>query len=175
MRPEQPGANRPHQEVEDRPPLCSQTLADGEHTVGVLVLSNFGKMPELRFGSVPFGRIIAPQFESHDRRRSSSGSIITVVATDAPLASNQLTRLAKRAALGIGRAGSSAAGGAGRRVSTRQNPQARVHRSPSTMNVAVRSFQHSLRFGQPASSHTVTSPWPRTVCFRASTSRSCTT
>ena len=79
------------------------------------------------------------------------------------------------AAAAATRAGSSAAGGAGRRVSTRQKPQARVHRSPSTMKVAVRSFQHSLRFGQPASSHTVTSPWPRTVCFRASTSRSCTT
>ena len=55
-------------------------------------------------------------------------------------------------------------------VSTRQNPQARVQRSPSTMNVAVPSAQHSLRFGQPASSHTVTRPRSRTVFFIASTS-----
>ena len=49
----------------------------------------------------------------------------------------------------------------GLRVSTRQNPHARVQRSPSTMNVAVPSAQHSDRFGQPASSHTVTRPRSR--------------
>ena len=54
------------------------------------------------------------------------------------------------------RAGSSLAGGSGLRVSTKQKPHARVQRSPSTMNVAVPSFQHSDRLGQPASSHTVT-------------------
>ena len=68
------------------------------------------------------------------------------------------------------RSGSSAAGGSGWRVSTRQNPHARVHRSPSTMNVAVPSAQHSDRFGQPASSHTVTSPRSRIVRFSSSTS-----
>ena len=41
-------------------------------------------------------------------------------------------------------------------MSTRQNPQARVQRSPNTINVAVPSLQHSERLGQPASSHTVT-------------------
>ena len=73
------------------------------------------------------------------------------------------------------RAGSSSAGANGLRVSTRQKPHARVHRSPSTMNVAVPSAQHSLRFGQPASSHTVTSPRSRTVFFNAITSGPCTT
>ncbi len=68
------------------------------------------------------------------------------------------------------RSGSSAAGASGCLVSTRQNPQARVHRSPSTMNVAVPSLQHSDRFGQPASSHTVTSPRSRIVRFSSSTS-----
>ena len=58
----------------------------------------------------------------------------------------------------------------GLRVSTRQKPHARVHRSPSTMNVAVPAAQHSLRFGHPASSHTVTRPCSRTVFFIASTS-----
>ena len=68
------------------------------------------------------------------------------------------------------RAGSSADGASGRRVSTRQKPHALVHRSPSTMNVAVPSLQHSDRFGQPASSQTVTSPRSRTVRFSSSTS-----
>ena len=63
-----------------------------------------------------------------------------------------------------------APGGSGWRVSTRQNPHARVQRSPSTMNVAVPSAQHSDRFGQPASSHTVTRPRSRTVCLSAITS-----
>ncbi len=68
------------------------------------------------------------------------------------------------------RAGSSAAGASGLRVSTRQNPHARVQRSPRTMNVAVPSAQHSDRFGQPASSHTVTRPRSRIVFLSASTS-----
>ena len=61
-------------------------------------------------------------------------------------------------------------GASGLRVSTRQKPHARVQRSPSTMNVAVPSAQHSDRFGQPASSHTVTRPRSRTVRLSASTS-----
>ena len=73
------------------------------------------------------------------------------------------------------RAGSSTCGASGWRVSTRQNPHARVQRSPSTMNVAVPSAQHSDRLGQPASSHTVTRPRSRTVCLSAITSGpSCT-
>jgi hypothetical protein len=48
-------------------------------------------------------------------------------------------------------------------VLTWQKPQARVQRSPLIMNVAVPSAQHSNMFGQPASSHTVTRPSPRTV------------
>ncbi|CAB4634510.1 unannotated protein [freshwater metagenome] len=55
------------------------------------------------------------------------------------------------------RSGSSEAGGSGLRVSIRQNPHARVQRSPRTMKVAVPSFQHSERLGHPASSQTVTS------------------
>ena len=74
-----------------------------------------------------------------------------------------------RATASATRSGSSAAGGTGLRVSTRQKPQARVHRSPRIMNVAVPSAQHSLRLGQPASSHTVTRPRSRTVRFSVST------
>ena len=55
-------------------------------------------------------------------------------------------------------------------MSTRQNPQARVQRSPLIMNVAVPSDQHSDRFGQPASSHTVTRSRSRIVLRMAMTS-----
>ena len=77
---------------------------------------------------------------------------------------------------GLGhRAGSSASGAIGLRVSTRQNPHARVQRSPSTMNVAVPSAQHSDRFGQPASSQTVMRSSSRSVRRSANTSGPCFT
>ena len=84
-----------------------------QHTIGVLVLSNFGVRRNLRIDGVPVGEILEPEFDHLSKRRSNYGSIICVVATDAPLLPNQLTRLSKRAALGIGRAGSYAAHGSG--------------------------------------------------------------
>lgn len=80
--------------------------------VGVLVMSNFGYLEDLRIDGRAVGRILAERWPDV-QRRISYGSIICVVATDAPLTSHQLNRLAKRAALGIGRAGSVAAHGSG--------------------------------------------------------------
>ena len=68
------------------------------------------------------------------------------------------------------RSGSIGSVGSGWRVSTRQKPHARVQRSPLIMNVAVPSAQHSDRFGQPASSHTVTRSRSRIVLRMAMTS-----
>ena len=85
----------------------------GGYTIGVLVMSNFGNMHELRMGGIPVGRILAPLYADHRKRRSSYGSIIAVLATNAPLSSHQLNRLSKRVALGIGRVGSIAAHGSG--------------------------------------------------------------
>lgn len=83
------------------------------HTLGVLVQSNFGVMRTLRINGAPVGELLAPEFAEADRRVRNAGSIICVVATDAPLLSSQITRLCKRAALGIGRVGSFAAHGSG--------------------------------------------------------------
>jgi D-aminopeptidase len=83
------------------------------YTVGVLVLSNFGHMADLRVDGSPVGSIVKPLFDGEGRRRRSYGSIIVVVATDAPILSAQLVRVAKRAALGVGRVGSYAAHGSG--------------------------------------------------------------
>ena len=85
----------------------------GGHTVGVLVMSNFGVMRQLRVGGLPVGEILDDRFGELPRRERSYGSIIAVIATDAPLITHQLNRLAKRAALGIGRVGSSAMHGSG--------------------------------------------------------------
>ncbi|MBF0207143.1 MAG: P1 family peptidase [Oligoflexia bacterium] len=85
----------------------------GGHTVGVLVMSNFGEMKDLRIDGIPVGKVLAPRYEHFRKRNNTFGSIIAVVATDAPLHSHQLDRLAKRAALGIGKIGSYAAHGSG--------------------------------------------------------------
>ena len=85
----------------------------GGFTIGVLVMSNFGHMQGLRMGGYPVGEFVAPYFAHVAKRRSLYGSIIAVVATDAPLMTHQLNRLCKRAALGLGRTGSYAAHGSG--------------------------------------------------------------
>jgi D-aminopeptidase len=84
----------------------------GDYTLGVLVQSNFGVMRSLRVNGAPVGEVLEPEMRS-DRRVTNAGSIITIIATDAPLLSSQLVRLCKRAALGIGRIGSFAAHGSG--------------------------------------------------------------
>lgn len=85
----------------------------GGFTVGILVMSNFGIMEDLRIDGAPLGRELAGKFKEKDRRVDNYGSIIAVVATNAPLLTHQLNRLAKRVALGIGRVGSYAAHNSG--------------------------------------------------------------
>jgi D-aminopeptidase len=84
---------------------------EGGYTIGVLVNTNFGHLEDLRIQGAPLGLVLAelPEFIKLERRRTSYGSIIAIVATDAPLLPHQITRLCKRAALGIGRGGSWAA------------------------------------------------------------------
>ncbi len=82
------------------------------YTVGVLVMSNVGRLEDLRVDGVPVGEEINRLF-TEERRRSLYGSVIAVVATNAPLIPFQLNRLAKRVALGLGRTGSYAAHGSG--------------------------------------------------------------
>lgn len=86
---------------------------DGGYTVGLLVMSNFGVMDNLRMDGIPVGRMLKPHFTNWDIRQHNYGSIIAVLATDAPLLPHQIGRICKRVALGIGRAGSHAAHGSG--------------------------------------------------------------
>lgn len=92
---------------------------DGGYTLGVLVNANHGRRPELIMGGIPVGQLYdgAPTRTSEvsDGRDAgaSEGSIIIVIATDAPLDGRQLTRLAKRATLGLARTGSTARHGSG--------------------------------------------------------------
>ena len=91
------------------------TEKDGAYTVGVLVQCNYGSRQNLRIAGIPVGREIpasdASAFLPSDI--ADRGSIIVVVATDAPLVSHQLKRLARRVSLGLGRNGSISGNGSG--------------------------------------------------------------
>ena len=81
----------------------------GGYTVGVLVQCNYGQRDQLRIAGVPVGREIpGPKVWDDD-----VGSIIVVVATDAPLIPTQLKRVARRVTLGLGRDGSYSGDGSG--------------------------------------------------------------
>jgi L-aminopeptidase/D-esterase-like protein len=82
---------------------------NGGYTVGVLVQCNYGWRDQLRIAGVPVGREISEKKVRND----DVGSIIIVVATDAPLIPPQLKRLARRASLGLGRDGSFSGDGSG--------------------------------------------------------------
>jgi D-aminopeptidase len=88
----------------------------GGFTVGVLVQANFGRRSQLRIAGAPVGTEITENqiaYESSPRFDTDVGSIIIVVATDAPLLAHQLKRLARRASLGVARTGSSSGNGSG--------------------------------------------------------------
>jgi len=91
--------------------------AAGGYTVGVLVQANFGRRPQLRVAGVPVGQEVpdeTPQALVRDAaRRGDLGSIIVVVATDAPLLPHQLDRVARRVPLGLARTGSTSGNGSG--------------------------------------------------------------
>jgi D-aminopeptidase len=79
------------------------------HTVGALVLANYGLLPNLVWAGQAIGPGIATRIDDRARRQAAEaekGSIIMVLATDAPLDARQLRRLALRAAAGLARTGS---------------------------------------------------------------------
>lgn len=98
----------------------------GDYTLGVLVNANHGRRPELVVDGVPVGRLYDEEARSGGERTGDAfgpteqgsralqeGSIIIVIATDAPLDSRQLSRLARRAPLGLARTGSTSRHGSG--------------------------------------------------------------
>lgn len=89
-------------------------VGDSTWTVGVLVQTNFGSADELTIVGVPVGRTLGKSgLSSLAPPKGPLGSIMVVVATDAPLSDRNLRRLASRAMLGIGRTGSSVDNGSG--------------------------------------------------------------
>jgi D-aminopeptidase len=90
------------------------TVGDSAWTVGVLVQTNFGGSRDLILMGVPVGRLLGRDgVTGGARSQGVKGSIMIVVATDAPLSDRNLERLASRAALGLGRTGAIAGNGSG--------------------------------------------------------------
>jgi D-aminopeptidase len=85
-------------------------IGDSTYTIGVLVQSNFGRKKNLTIDGVPIGVELKDtlNYEMHkmaQNHQEGDGSIIVVLATDAPLLPHQLKRMAERIALGVGKVG----------------------------------------------------------------------
>jgi D-aminopeptidase len=89
--------------------------AAGRYTVGVLVQANYGLRDTLRIAGVPVGRHLTRNraYAEAEPATEETGSIIVVVATDAPLLPHQLKRVVKRVSLGVARVGGMAGNGSG--------------------------------------------------------------
>jgi D-aminopeptidase len=81
------------------------------YTLGVLVLSNFGKLSDFTFLGTPIGQRLAPIIATQSER--DKGSIIMIVATDLPVSDRQLKRILKRTSVGLSRTGSFIGNGSG--------------------------------------------------------------
>ena len=90
--------------------IGTSSRVSGEYTLGVLVLSNFGLWPQLKIAGIPVGMLLPHPGKAVETEK---GSIVIIVATDAPLDSRQLGRIAKRAGFGLARTGSVAGHGSG--------------------------------------------------------------
>jgi D-aminopeptidase len=85
--------------------IAPETGPAAAHTVGALVLANFGRLPMLTVAGRPVGRVLAEPSGLADSE-PEKGSIILIVATNAPLDARQLRRLSLRAGAGLARTGS---------------------------------------------------------------------
>ncbi|HEX2740479.1 MAG TPA: P1 family peptidase [Rubrobacter sp.] len=118
----------------------------GGWTVGALVQSNYGRRSMLRVDGAPVGRVLStvrvPSPYEEEELPAGTGSIIVVLATDAPLLPTQCDRLAKRAGIGLGRMGGGLDDGSGDiflafATGNRGIPRAGLHRPPSTVSLAM--------------------------------------
>jgi len=108
---------------------ASRTVLDGAYTVGVLVQTNFGRTAELQMLGVPVG-----QYFVDNPPHATDGSVMIAIATDAPMTSRQLERMAKRAAFGLGRTGTVCHNGSGDFVIAFSTQNRRIHDSSNIIN-----------------------------------------
>jgi len=112
----------------------------GDYTVGVLVQCNCGSRRQLRIGGIPVGQEIPdsmPAASLQHSFRDDTGSIIIVVATDAPLLPHQTKRLARRATMGLARTGSTSGNGSGDIFIAFSTANANAAASKTPVNVSM--------------------------------------
>lgn len=119
----------------------------GGYTVGVLIQGNYGKREDLLINGVPVGRHIPTsripgKEQALQPTPKEDGSIIIVVATDAPLTPDQCKRLARRAGLGLGRTGGLAFDGSGDISSPFPPPTGLQQRRGGPREHTVRTLSH---------------------------------
>lgn len=125
----------------------------GGYTVGVLVQSNFGG--ELRMNGAPVGR----ELRAGARPASPDGSIMMVVATDAPLGHRNLKRMAARTMLGLARTGAAGSNGSGDYAiafSTYRGPERLSNDRMSPLFLAVIEATEEAIYNSLLRAHTVT-------------------
>ena len=83
------------------------TINNQDYTLGVLVQANYGDRKNLTIAGVPVGKEITDLMprDSYEKNQEGDGSIIVVIATDAPLLAHQMKRLARRVPMGVGKVG----------------------------------------------------------------------
>lgn len=108
---------------------ASRQVLEGQYTIGVLMQTNFGRTSELQMLGVPVG-----QYFVDNPSHKTDGSVMMVIATDAPMTSRQLERLAKRSAFGLGRTGTVCHNGSGDFVIAFSTQNRRIHGSTNIAN-----------------------------------------
>jgi len=114
---------------------------ESEYTLGVLVLSNFGKAEEFMYEKYGLKKSGLPSDE-----RPVDGSIMMVMATDAPLSDRQLKRVAKRCAIGLGRTGSNYSNGSGDVIIAFTTANKRSYKSEENTEAIVQMREDSPVF-----------------------------
>jgi len=112
------------------------SAACGPYTLGALLVSNYGRPEQLTIAGVPVGRLLPNQTPSEQER----GSVMVILATDAPLTARQLGRLGRRAVHGLARTGSTSGHGSGDFVIAFSTAQ-RIPQDGETMELSLRCLQ----------------------------------
>ena len=115
------------------------TIKNQDYTLGVLVQANYGDRNNLTIAGVPVGKEITDLMprDSYEKNYEGEGSIIVVIATDAPLLAHQMKRLTRRVPMGIGKVGGYGHDGSGDIFIAFSTANSNVAFSDSTVNVEM--------------------------------------